>query len=142
VNRKGQVSLEFVFIFTFAVIIFVLLLAIIIQYVDYGRDTRILKEYEFVADSILRNLLIAAKGPGEVTLMMTLPLKIGNQDYRIIQEKTDIAITGTNIIIIESEDKKYTVKFAIPEIESSSEFVPGKDHSVKNENGKITIVQA
>ena len=141
-KKKGQVSLEFIMIFAFALIIFVLLLAVLMQFLESGRNTRILQEYEYVADSISRNLLIVAKGPGEVTMNYKLPEKIANSEYKVDLDKTADSIVGYNVVVIESDtESAFTVRFAIPVIHANSKFEPGSEHIIsRDSSGVITVL--
>ena len=140
-KKKGQVSLEFIMIFAFALIIFVLLLAVLMQFLESGRNTRILQEYEYVADSISRNLLIVAKGPGEVAINFKLPEKIANSDYEVKLDKTTGSIVGYNIVVVQSLlVNSYSVRVAIPEIDESSYFQPASEHIIRRDSdGDITV---
>jgi len=140
-KKKGQVSLEFIMIFAFALIIFVLLLAVLMQFLESGRNTRILQEYEYVADSISRNLLIVAKGPGEVNINFMLPDKIANSEYEVKLDKTTSSIVGYNNVVVQSlPANSYSVRVAIPVVDANSKFESGTEHIISRDSSGIIKV--
>ncbi len=85
-RKRSQLTVEFMFIFAMAFLIFLVLVTIIIQFVDSSRTNMQQDRFDSFAEGIQKNFQLAKDSGTGFAVTMVLPQKIGGYDYTISNE--------------------------------------------------------
>ncbi len=99
-RKRSQFTVEFMFIFTIAFLIFLVLVTIIIQFVDSSRTKMQFDRFDSFAEGIQKNFLLARDSGTGFAVTLNLPDTIDGYSYTISNEKDAVFIQDSDAGIL------------------------------------------
>jgi hypothetical protein len=128
-NKKTQFATEYVMLFSFAFLIFLILISIIIIYLDNNQIRNNTEKLDAFGESIKKNIILAQKSGEEFNIEFHVPDKI---------DDTNINITiDANTLVIINTDTNQSIMKNLPAV--TGNFEVGKCNKIYKKNNIINI---
>jgi hypothetical protein len=128
-KKKSQFATEYIMLFSFAFLIFLILISIIIIYLDNNQINNNTEKLNAFGESIKKNIVLAHESGDGFNIQFHVPNKI---------DDTNVNVTiDSNMLVIINTDTNQSIMKNLPTV--TGNFEVGKCNKIFKNNNIITI---